>query len=181
MATTVETHFFKGNGRVPNSRLPLLVYRNAFDCRGSEMERRLRANDWMPTWHSPIGLFPQHHFHSQAHELIAIVRGEIRGLFGGHGGKEVTLKKGDTVVIPAGVGHYGISITDDLFVTGAFLSGSGFLDFRHGHPSEYNELCEVARGVPVPVTDPYFGAGGPLPTLWTAASAGSQVPEQVEV
>jgi len=168
MLPTVEKYYFKGNGRMPNSRLPLIVYREAFQSRASEMEARLRSNGWMPSWHSPIGLYPQHHFHSQAHELIAIVRGEIKGLFGGHDGQEVVLKKGDSVVIPAGVGHYGVSITDDLFVTGAFPSGFTFMDFRHGHPDEYREMAEVARRVPIPPVDPFYGVDGPLPSIWHA-------------
>lgn len=178
MSSTVETYFFTGNGRVPNSRLPLLVYRDAFHSRAWEMEELLRSNGWAPSWHSPIGLFPQHHFHSQSHELIAIVRGEVRGLFGGHDGEEVMLRKGDTVVIPAGVGHYGVSITDDLFVTGAFPSGFGVLDFRQGRPDEYAEMAEVSRSVPIPQFDPFFGHGGPLPNLWNAADARANMPEK---
>lgn len=171
MSVTVETHVFEGNGRMPNSRLPLLVYRDVFQSRAAEMEARLRTNEWHPIWHSPIGLFPRHHFHSQSHELIAVIRGEIRGLFGGHDGSEVLLRKGDAVVIPAGVGHFGVSITDDLFVTGAFPAGLGGLDFRQGEPEEYDELCDVARSVPIPTFDPFFGHSGPLPELWNAAHA----------
>ncbi|WP_181763492.1 cupin domain-containing protein [Mesorhizobium sp. B2-4-15] len=176
MGVTVETYFFKGNGRVPNSRLPLLVYRDVVAWSAIEMEDRQRSNYWNPSWHSPIGFYPQHHFHSQSHELIAVIRGEARGLFGGHDGKEVLLRKGDVVAIPAGVGHFGVSITDDLLVTGSFPAGFGVLDFRLGHPDEYYELAETSRRVPIPAFDPFFGPGGPLPTLWSDADNGKSVP-----
>ncbi len=177
MNTTVETYFFQGNGRIPNSRLPVTVYRQAFGSPARDMESRLRSNGWAPSWHSPIGFFPKHHFHSQAHELIAVVCGEVRGLFGGHTGAEVTLRKGDCVVIPAGVGHFGVSITDDLFVTGAFPSGFGVLDFRQGREDEYAEMVETSRAVPIPQLDPFFGLDGPLPGLWKTADLGQEMPE----
>ena len=177
MSVTVETHFFNGNGRVPNSRLPVLVYRDIW--KSPEMENRMRANNWYPSWHSPIGMYPQHHFHSQAHELIAVESGEITALLGGHDGREATLRAGDVVVLPAGTGHFGVSITDDLFVTGAFPAGFGVLDFRLGFPEEYDELREVSRRVPIPARDPFFGVGGPLPSLWADADIGRSVPKTV--
>jgi uncharacterized protein YjlB len=180
MSVTVEPYFFAGNGRMPNSRLPLLVYRNVFQCRAAEMEARLRGNQWMPTWHSPIGFFPRHHFHSQSHELIVLIRGEACGQFGGHDGRPATLRKGDAVVIPAGVGHAGISITPDLFVTGAFPAGRCVLDFRHGDEDQYDELVETAAAVPIPY-DPFFGRTGPLRELWRAADAGARSEEPVTV
>ncbi|TPI57362.1 cupin domain-containing protein [Mesorhizobium sp. B3-1-3] len=179
MSGVVETYLFRGNGRVPNSRLPVCVYRDVHAWGGPELEHRLRLNNWYPSWHSPIGMYPQHHFHSQAHELIAVTRGEITGLFGGHDGREVTLRRGDIVVIPAGVGHFGVSLTEDLFVTGAFPAGFGVLDFRLGYPSEYYELAETARKVPIPAFDPVFGSRGPLPALWNDADQGRAVPEQL--
>ena len=104
---TIETHVLPGNGRIPNSRLPLLIYRGAFEVGPVEMEALFRTNEWPPDWHSSFGMYPRHHFHSDTHELIAVTRGTLTGRFGGHDGISATLTTGDLVVIPAGVGHFG--------------------------------------------------------------------------
>lgn len=170
---TVETHYLKGNGRVPNSRLPLLIYRGAVETGPVEMEERMRANEWPPEWHSSFGMYPRHHFHSDAHELIAVTRGTLTGRFGGHDGISATLTAGDVVVIPAGVGHFGESITEDLRLTGAFPVGFAVHDFRLCLPQEYARMADRARRVPVPAMDPLYGPGGPLIDLWTRADKGA--------
>ena len=133
------------------------------------MEEILRNNQWPPDWHSSFGMYPRHHFHSDTHELIAVTRGKLTGRFGGHDGIGAMLSAGDVVVIPAGVGHFGESITEDLRLTGAFPAGCGIHDFRLGYPEEYSAMMQRARNVPVPAMDPMFGAGGPLPKLWSDA------------
>ncbi|WP_107676309.1 cupin domain-containing protein [Agrobacterium sp. LAD9] len=172
MSVTVEKLFFKGNGRVPNSRLPLLIYRNVIQTSVPEMEKELRTNGWIASWHNAVGMFPKHHFHSEAHEFIAITRGSLEGLFGGHDGTRAILRTGDAVIIPAGVGHLGIAVSEDLRVSGGFPGGYGVLDFRLGRPDEYVQMCEAARQVPIPPLDPFLGAGGPLPDLWNKADIG---------
>jgi uncharacterized protein YjlB len=79
---TIETHVLRGNGRIPNSRLPLLIYRSAFETSPVEMEAMFRENEWPPDWHSSFGVYPRHHFHSDTHELIAVTRGTLVGRFG---------------------------------------------------------------------------------------------------
>ncbi|MBN8941970.1 MAG: AraC family ligand binding domain-containing protein [Rhizobiales bacterium] len=169
----VETHILRGNGRVPNSRLPLLIYRGVVTGGPAAMEDELRRNAWPPDWHSGFGMYPRHHFHSDTHELIAVTRGTLTGRFGGHDGISAMLSAGDVVVIPAGVGHFGESITDDLRLTGAFPVGFGVHDFRLGYPDEYPRMAERARKVPIPATDPLFGPGGPLPEIWARADKGN--------
>ena len=169
---TIEAHHLRGNGRIPNSHLPLLVYRNVIEGTPPEMEALLRRNGWPPDWHTSFGMYPKHHFHSDTHELIAVSRGALVGLFGGHDGIRVTLHKGDLVVIPAGVGHFGVEITDDLRLTGAFPSGYAIHDFRLGDVEEYALMVERVQRVPVPAFDPIYGAGGPLTELWTTRPGG---------
>jgi len=164
---TVETLYFKPTAAIPNSRFPVLVYRNAIAGTPKEFEARLRLNGWFPDWYSSKGLYPKHHFHSDAHELIGFTRGSQQGLLGGDDGVEVLLNAGDVVVLPAGVAHLGLAISDDLQTVGAYPLGYGIHDFRLCEEAEFGEALESVLRVPIPPTDPLYGAGGPLPEIWS--------------
>jgi uncharacterized protein YjlB len=56
-----ETYVFEDDGRIPNSRLPVLVYRQALPADPAAMERRFAANEWSNGWRN--GIYPFHHFH----------------------------------------------------------------------------------------------------------------------
>jgi len=172
MSVTVEKYFFRGNGRVPNSHLPLLIYRNVIRGDAATMEAIMRRNRWMPAWHAHHGMWPRHHFHTEAHEIICVRRGVHVAKFGGHDGIVGEVRAGDVIVIPAGVGHCGLEISDDLDLTGGFPDGSGLVDFRMGFPEEYAELCRRAREVPLMDCDPFFGVKGPLVAIWHDAERG---------
>lgn len=161
-----KTYLLIGNGRIPNSDLPLTVYKGAIDTDVVDFEAVLRNHGWIPEWHSSIGLYPAQHFHSDAHELIAVTRGSLFGEFGGPGGVRLLLAAGDVIVIPAGVGHFGLEITSDLRLTGAFPLGHSIHDFRLGHPSEYAQVFAASRKVSIPPFDPIYGAAGPLIAAW---------------
>lgn len=172
MSVKIEKYFFEGNGRVPNSRLPLLIYRNVIQWDVLEMEAIMRQNHWYPDWRAHEGMWPHHHFHAESHEIICVTRGAHVGKFGGHDGVYAKLTQGDVVVIPAGVGHCGIQISDDLDLTGGNNAGHSVVDFRMGYPEEYAEVSARAREIPVSNYDPFFGAGGPLARIWNNADAG---------
>lgn len=172
MSVTIEKFFFEGNGRVPNSRLPLLIYRNVIRWDVTTMEAIMRQNKWVTSWHAHDGMWPRHHFHCEAHEFICVTKGAHLGKFGGHNGKKSQLNAGDVIVIPAGVGHCGLEISDDLDLTGGFHDGFGVVDFRMGFPEEYAELRARARQIPVLDYDPFFGVDGPLAQIWRDADRG---------
>lgn len=172
MSIKIEKHFFEGNGRVPNSRLPLLIYRNVIRWDVPTMEAVMRQNKWMPCWHAHDGMWPRHHFHTEAHEFICVTKGVHTGKFGGHDGIETQMNAGDVVVIPAGVGHRGLQISDDLDLTGGFHEGFCVVDFRMGFPDEYHDLCRKAREIPILDYDPFFGVNGPLARIWRDADVG---------
>jgi uncharacterized protein YjlB len=160
-----ETYRFADDGRFPNSPYPLLVYRGALPADPAAMERAFAANDWSNSWRD--GIFTYHHFHSTSHEVLGIAAGEVRVAFGGPAGREVTVRAGDVVVIPAGVGHRNMGQTADLLVVGAYPGGCGY-DLLRGDPAEHAAALRAIAAVPLPSRDPVAGLDGGLTRLWTA-------------
>jgi uncharacterized protein YjlB len=71
---------FEDDGVIPNSRLPLLVYRGAVPGDAVGIETVFAGNRWPPAWRN--GVYPFHHFHSTAHEVLGVA-GALRRLWGG--------------------------------------------------------------------------------------------------
>jgi uncharacterized protein YjlB len=155
----------KPNGWMPNNTLPVLLYRNALPVTGdlaTTMERLFTANGWPPQWRN--GVYPFHHYHSTAHEVLGFAAGHADLILGGEGGTPVTVHAGDIAVLPAGTGHCRITASEDFLVIGAYP------------PDEHWDICRTAatpevfarmRSVSFPASDPVTGAGGALPKLWT--------------
>lgn len=164
----VETHRFDGDDRFPNSRLPVVIYRQAIPADTGEVEAILRRNRWAAAWRADIGFYPFDHFHSNAHELVAIMAGEAHGRLGGPGNGTVVLRAGDAVLIPAGVCHFGVYSSPDIATIGAYPAGAPSPDLRRGDPAEYAQAAGNAARTPVPSSDPILGSDGPLVRLWAA-------------
>src|SRR6266850_2827158 len=169
-ATKIEpaAFFFADDGAVPNNRLPMLVYRGAIDTRGRDpaaaIEKTFAANGWgHGLWRN--GIYPLAHYHSQIHEVLGIAAGRARVRFGGRSGEELEVQAGDVAVLPAGTGHQRISSTPDLLVIGAYPP-DGHYDLCRGIGAEHARALETIPRVPLPQTDPLFGAKGPLTGLW---------------
>lgn len=169
----VEAYRFEDGGRIPNNpALPLLLYRAAIrpgEDAVARFEALFAANGWGGGWRD--GIYAYHHFHSNAHEVLGIARGEARVRLGGEGGATVAVRAGDVIVIPAGVGHKNEGASDDLLVVGAYPGGRQ-PDLRTGEPGERSEVLENIRKVPLPDADPIHGADGPLLQHWRKAPAG---------
>jgi uncharacterized protein YjlB len=164
-----EQVYFKDDGSIPNSALPLLVYRHAFDLAASDLpgmiELRFAKNDWSGSWRASV--FPFHHYHSTTHEALAVYRGTATLQFGGEKGRKFAVKPGDVVVIPAGVGHKRIESSPDFSVIGAYPGGRHW-DLLRGLPGERPRADRNLAAVPVPDNDPIGGPGGPLKQVWKA-------------
>jgi uncharacterized protein YjlB len=158
------TFVFAGDGAIPNSKLPLLVYRGAVPADPVAIERLFAANRWPPAWRA--GVHPFHHFHSNAHEALGVARGEATVLFGGPGGQELTVKAGDVVVVPAGVGHCNRWETADLLIVGAYPENTRRPDMYRGKAKEHDIVAANVAVVAMPTADPVEGMEGPLPRLW---------------
>jgi uncharacterized protein YjlB len=149
------TFRFEGDGSVPNSPLPLVVYRGAVPGDAAAIERVFASNGWPPAWRN--GVHPFHHFHSVAHEALGVARGSVSVLFGGEKGQVLTVKAGDVVVIPAGVGHCNVGQSDDLLIVGAYPDTGPSPDTRRGKMGEYAAVAEAVGRVPLPAADPVAG------------------------
>ena len=88
-----EQYHFKDDGKIPNSKFPLLVYRQVFEARGGEgafwLEQRFAKNNWTNSWRN--GVYSFHHFHSTSHEVLGIYSGKALLHLGGEQGKKVDL------------------------------------------------------------------------------------------
>ncbi len=158
-----DTLSFADDGVIPNSRLPVLVYRDVPEAHdAADCERLFAAHGWRGAWRN--GIYPFHHFHSNAHEVLGIVAGSATVMLGGPQGRELRVGAGDVLVLPAGTGHRNLG-DDGLLVVGAYPEGMDW-DLRRGDPAEHDEVRANLAAVELPGTDPVSGAGGALPRLW---------------
>ncbi len=159
--------YFKDDGIVPNSKYPLLRYKNAFDHRNDEgavwLEQHFLKNNWSNSWRN--GVFTFQHYHSIAHEALGIYSGEVLVLLGGDKGKEVKVTAGDIIVIPAGVGHKNLG-DSNLGVVGAYPNGMP-VDIMRCEPGERPRVDKNIAAVPFPGTDPLHGTEKGLMKIWT--------------
>ena len=167
-APRVIAHRLAAGGAVSNHpQWPLLVYPGAVAIAGADpavaFEGLFDGNRWPAAWRD--GVFPFHHFHSNAHEALGVYSGEVTVQFGGDGGVVVTARPGDVIVLPAGTGHKKLSSRGALGIVGAYPAGQ--------HPDTCTPLLSNARRsaeavarVPLPEADPVYGAHGPLFAHW---------------
>ena len=155
---------FNDDGTIPNSRLPLLVYRDAVPADAAAIERVFASNRWPPAWRD--GVHPFHHFHSTAHEVLGVARGQASVLFGGPSGKVLQVRAGDVVVIPAGVAHCNQGQSDDLLIVGAYPDNGRAPDLRRGKPNEHSAAQQAIVAVPMPEADPVDGVNGAVSGFW---------------
>jgi len=155
------------DGRIPNSPLPLIIYKKAFeegDALAEALEEQFAINNWTNSWRN--GIFPYHHYHSIMHEVVGVYRGHAQLHLGGENGEEIDVEAGDVIVIPAGTGHKKISASDDFGVIGAYPNGMEY-DLMTGEESERPRADQRIAQVPLPETDPVQGADGGIVECWT--------------
>lgn len=146
---------------VPNSTLPVLLFRGVIEVEASDKAKRFRArfqeNGWTGVWTDIV--YDYTHFHSNAHEVLGVAAGKLTIRLGGEGGKLFRLRAGDMLVLPAGVGHRRVGPDEGLRVVGAYPRGQAHYDMKR----EGRAKPKVA----LPKTDPFYGIDGPLMQLWS--------------
>lgn len=159
----VIAHHLPPADEIPNHpRWPLLVYPGAVRIADGDpaaaFEVLFTRNRWPAAWRN--GVFPFHHYHSNAHEALGVYEGEVTVQFGGEPGLVLTARPGDVIVLPAGTGHKRISSKGHLGIVGAYPEGA--------RP----DTCmpplrkEAKAGAPLPAADPVHGIDGPLFRHW---------------
>ena len=164
----VQQYSFEDDGGIPNNpELSLLIYPKALgeDLREpSACKEFLAKTGWGGAWVN--GVFSYHHYHSNAHEVLAIVDGSASLIFGGPEGTTVEVEAGDVVVIPAGVGHCNAGSGRGFTIIGAYPRGQESYNLKRGDPDERPKAFENIRKIPLPQADPLFGNEGPLLRRW---------------
>lgn len=156
-----ELLFLAEGQDVPNNpALPVVVHRGAVPAGDAQAAEALfRRHGWRPAWRN--GIHPWHHYHSNAHEALAIVAGRVRVQLGGESGVRLDLAAGDVVVLPAGTGHRNLGADPALLVVGAYPESADPPDQLHGAPEERARAVHAIAATPDPATDPV--TGGPYP------------------
>lgn len=159
-----EAILFEDDGGIPNSTLPLLLYRGEFSARGEEgarwLEESFAGNEWTNSWRN--GVYPFHHYHSNTHEVLGVYLGSALLHLGGKSGREIEVKAGDVIVIPAGTGHKRIMASADFSVVGAYPDGKE-PDLLQDRPDDVEQRIAA---VPIPEADPVRGGFGGLKKIW---------------
>lgn len=158
-----EERHYGPDGTVLNSRLPLLIYRDAVtagpdgDVEAS-MLASFRRNDWLNNWRYR-GVYEYAHFHSTTHEVLGVVRGEMQLRLGGAAQPETVVRVGDVIVVPAGVSHMSLGGSDDVFMVGGYPEGRDWDLMVDGEVSDAEMRAAFKRimSLPIPRRDPVTG------------------------
>jgi uncharacterized protein YjlB len=155
------------NENFPNSKLPLLIYKSVADQSNPNLdnyfEKVIHAKRWGSSWRN--GIYDYHHYHSTAHEVLAIYKGNAKVQLGGPEGDIFYLEKGDLIIIPSGIAHKRVGSSDDFACFGAYPRGQSY-DMNYGKKEELEAAIHNIHNTPLPETDPFFGKGGPLMQAW---------------
>jgi uncharacterized protein YjlB len=162
-----ERYTFADDGVIPNSTLPVLVYRHVLQEAELSAQRLIALfgqHGWSNAWED--GIYDYTHFHSNTHEVLGVADGAVRVRLGGEHGASIDLEPGDVVILPAGTGHRAETASEDLLVVGAYPDGLDF-DIRRGAPGERAEVLANLASVARPRQDPVTGPTGLLLELWS--------------
>ncbi|WP_262927451.1 cupin domain-containing protein [Phytohalomonas tamaricis] len=163
---TPETYTFDDDGTIPNSPLPVVLYRSITPGRGDlaeHLETLFDINAWPAQWRGNV--FDYHHYHSVAHEVLGIFSGWARLRLGGEAGQDVEVKAGDVIILPAGTGHCCLDASDDFQLVAGYPPDQQQWDICRD-ATEHDAATKRIAQVPMPSRDPVGGEGGALIGLW---------------
>lgn len=162
--------YISDNGIFPNSHLPVLVYKEVLDFPflfpGRGARKMLSEHGWTNNWKA--GIYTYHHYHSNTHEAMIVIRGETDLLLGGENGRKILISKGDAIVIPAGVAHKNLGRENDVTCVGGYPEGKEF-DMKYGKPGERPGVDLNIAKILIPASGPVDGKRDMLITIWNQA------------
>lgn len=165
-----ETAIFVDDGKLPNSNLPVIIYRGAIEPERADPARSFETvfsrNGWTNGWRD--GLYSYHHYHSTSHEVLGVAKGRVTARLGGRDGDDFDLTAGDVLVVPAGVGHQRVQASADFLLVGAYPDGRDWDLIRpyDEGAAEHDAAVRRIAALPTPALDPVQGPDGPLLRLW---------------
>ena len=147
-----ESYSSMPRGLVPNSRFPLLVYRDAGPHDKQAMLEMFQRNVWLNNWEYP-GIYPYGHFHSTTHESLGCAVGWMEVEVFGEGGERIRLEAGDVLIMPAGVSHNMTGQSDDVLVVGGYPLGRDWDNIPDASLNEERRRAAVKRIMMLPIPD----------------------------
>ena len=162
----IKLEHFADDGQFPNSRLPVIIYRQAIAGAAATpeaFEALFDGNGWTSQWRS--GVYDYHHYHSTAHECLGIAGGKATLRLGGPSGRSFDVRAGDVIVLPAGTAHRREAADTDFLVVGAYPPGQKW-DLLRGEIGDRPDAESRISRVPLPATDPVGGQNGPIVQKW---------------
>lgn len=143
----------------PGNEIELRLYRAVFDENQTDLHSKFSKlfsnNGWSVPWIN--GVYPFHHFHAEAHEVLGCAAGWVLVQMGGPNGPQVKLETGDAVLIPAGVAHKNIDCSADYSISGSYPQGQN-PDLRRGSPEEWDDVLIKISLVRLWDRDPVTGS-----------------------
>lgn len=166
----VEIMKISENKPYPNNSLPVLYYENALndvlgdDYSSKDVVEFFENNGYEKGW---IGVVKdKHHFHSNAHETLAVTKGEVTLQLGGPHADMKTFRRGDVILLPAGTAHKRLGGSENFEVVGAYPENGENLDMQYGDASNYEAIKENIGQVELPLTDPVTGSPRDIDEYW---------------
>ncbi|KAJ5301641.1 hypothetical protein PENANT_c002G07044 [Penicillium antarcticum] len=184
-----ETCQVPATNHSPNSKLPVIVYRDALINKTPEgAQEAVETSAWINGGHWKIqkdSLAGTSHYHSITHEAYTVLHGNATYLLGrspldneiDENGNPVGVvfkaSEGDVFVLPAGVSHF-VTDTEDGYEILGFYSLSEHNSHEQPYDMHYGrrsvEDTEAMRKdiekVSVPMVDPIYGERGPMQEIW---------------
>ena len=162
-----ERLYLQDDGRTPNSGYPVLRYRGIDASHVSpaeSLEQRFARNGWPPQWRG--GVFDYHHYHSRAHETLGVARGTATLILGGENGRDIDMRPGDVLVLPAGTGHCRRWASDDFLLVAAYPPDQQEWDLCRPDDTDIATARATIAALARPDSDPVSGPHGALTAYW---------------
>lgn len=159
--------FLTDDGVFPNSSLPVLYYNHVIMKERNNISlafvELFNGYNWTNHWIG--GIQTVHHYHSNTHEVLGVIKGNTTLMLGGDSGQRLDIQQGDVLVIPAGVAHRNLGSEDDVMCVGAYPAGRGY-DMNYGNSGERPLVDRNIGSAQIPNTDPVYGLDGGLVKIW---------------